>query len=261
MKTAKERQDNEHLGWSWIKNTPSWCIPLTFIAIGIVWFFRIPGTGKASALLGVGAALMPIFWEKSKKWARAIWIAMLFLLLGVEYRAIAQDRQEFANQFLNLLNEERNVLEEERGGDSYPWLIGVNPHGSGYPPQFDGTGKWALFVENSGKAPLRDVILRIQDCPREGETEASNLEKMRRQSVIQLGTLWSSEYGEYSLNFSVQPGCYAIMSSTRVTTYMEYLMLPSIDSNDSHFGVWDSHNKLVLSTFPANVHIGNLPMK
>src|ERR1700756_2681040 len=87
----------------WIQNTPSWCIPSAFITIGVEWLFRIPGTGKASALLGVGAALMPIFWEKSKKWARAIWMAMLFLLLGVEYRAIAQDRQEFANQFRSLL--------------------------------------------------------------------------------------------------------------------------------------------------------------
>jgi hypothetical protein len=64
MKEAKERQGKRR--WDWIRNTLSWCIPLTFIAIGIWWFFRIPGTGKASALLGIGAALMPIFWEKEK---------------------------------------------------------------------------------------------------------------------------------------------------------------------------------------------------
>lgn len=132
---------------------------------------------------------MPIFWEKSKKWARAIWIAMLFLLLGVEYRAIAKDRQEFANQFSNLLNDERNVLQEERGGDGYPWIFGVSPHGPGYPPQFNGTGKWALFTENSGKEPLRDVILEIQNCPaHNGETDAEVNERMRRESTIQLGT-------------------------------------------------------------------------
>ena len=183
-------------------------------------------------------------------------------MLRVEYRAITQDRQDFANQFSNLLNEERNVLKRRTRRRRLPWIFGVNPHGYGYPPQFDGTGKWALFAENSVKAPLRDVILRIQDCPFEGtDTPASQLEKQGKQSVIQLGTLWSNEYGEYSLNFPVQPGCYAIISSTRVTTYTEYLLLPSIDSNNQTFGVWDSHLKLVVSTLPTNIRLGNLPLK
>ena len=49
---------------------------------------------------------MPLFWDKVGIVARMSWIAMLFLLLAVEYRAIDKDRADFAKDEARRRQEE-----------------------------------------------------------------------------------------------------------------------------------------------------------
>jgi hypothetical protein len=74
----------------------SWLCVLALLILGIWWMFHLPTVGKGGLFLAVGATLMPLFWEKVGTIARMSWIAMLFLLLAVEYRAIDKDRADFA---------------------------------------------------------------------------------------------------------------------------------------------------------------------
>lgn len=69
---------------------------LALLLLGIWWMFHLPTVGKGGLFLAVGATLMPLFWGKVGTIARMSWIAMLFLLLAVEYRAIDKDRADFA---------------------------------------------------------------------------------------------------------------------------------------------------------------------
>ena len=73
-----------------------WLCVLALLILGIWWMFHLPTVGKGGLFLAVGATLMPLFWEKVGTIARMSWIAMLFLLLAVEYRAIDKDRADFA---------------------------------------------------------------------------------------------------------------------------------------------------------------------
>jgi hypothetical protein len=74
----------------------SWLCVLTLLLLGIWWVFHLPPVGKGGVFLAVGATLMPLFWEKIGAIARMSWIAMLFLFLAIEYRAIDKDRADFA---------------------------------------------------------------------------------------------------------------------------------------------------------------------
>jgi hypothetical protein len=51
---------------------------------------------------------MPLFWEKIGTAGKMSWIAMLFLLLGVEYRAIDKDRHDFTEADTIRRNEENH---------------------------------------------------------------------------------------------------------------------------------------------------------
>lgn len=76
----------------------SWMVVAAFLATGAWWlpYSHIPSVGKGGLLLAVGATLMPLFWEKAGVIGKMAWVAMLFLLLGVEYRAIDKDRSDAA---------------------------------------------------------------------------------------------------------------------------------------------------------------------
>lgn len=73
----------------------SWLAALGFLALGIWWMFCLPTVGKGGIVLAVGATLMPLFWEKIGAVAKMSWIAMLFLLLAVEYRAIDKEHAQY----------------------------------------------------------------------------------------------------------------------------------------------------------------------
>jgi hypothetical protein len=71
-------------------------VVLAFVSCAVWWLFYIPSVGKGGLLLAVGATLMPLFWEKVGVIGKMFWIAMLFALLAIEYRAIDKDRMDGA---------------------------------------------------------------------------------------------------------------------------------------------------------------------
>ena len=71
-------------GWLWL---------VTGVGVGIWWLYDVPSPGKGGLVLALAATLMPLVWEKIEVAGKMAWIAMLFLLLTVEYRAIDRDRQ------------------------------------------------------------------------------------------------------------------------------------------------------------------------
>jgi hypothetical protein len=75
----------------------SWVCILAFAAFGIWWNVRLPTVGKGGLFLAAVAVLMPLFWEKIGVVGKMSWVAMLFVLLAVEYRAIDKDRHDFAD--------------------------------------------------------------------------------------------------------------------------------------------------------------------
>jgi hypothetical protein len=101
----------------------SWLAVCVFWGIGLWWFpcSHLPNVGKGGILLAVGATLMPVFWERVGIVAKMPWIAMLFLLLGVEYRAIDKDKRDstdyLTSNFNKILDKENtnleNVLDQE----------------------------------------------------------------------------------------------------------------------------------------------------
>jgi hypothetical protein len=91
----------------------NWAFVLSFIAVGTWWQWHLPTAGKGGLVLAVGATLMPIFWEKVGVLGKAFWIGMLFLLLGVEYRAIDKDREDTRVAAAESL---RKLLETQQTG-------------------------------------------------------------------------------------------------------------------------------------------------
>jgi hypothetical protein len=76
------------LGWSWL------------VMGGIVavrWYLSTPTVGYGGLALAMGATLMPLIWEKVGVVCKMGWLAMLFCLLFVEYRAIDKDHKESAD--------------------------------------------------------------------------------------------------------------------------------------------------------------------
>jgi hypothetical protein len=87
----------------------SWLVLFVFLSLGIYWLFRTPNVGKGGLFLAMGATLMPLFWEKVGRAGRMSWIAMLFLLLFVESRAIDKASAESAR----AEQETRNIANQQ----------------------------------------------------------------------------------------------------------------------------------------------------
>jgi hypothetical protein len=90
----EKSSDHVRRGWKRL----SWLAVLLFLSVGVWWLFFIPTVGKGGVLLAVGATLMPLFWDKVGSVGKMFWVAMLFVLLGVEYRAIDKEQQESAHR-------------------------------------------------------------------------------------------------------------------------------------------------------------------
>jgi hypothetical protein len=80
---------------------------LPCIAVGLWWSWELPTPGKGGLLLALVATLMTLFWEKHNVILRSAWIAVLFIIFSVEYRAIDKDRRDFAAEQKNARHEER----------------------------------------------------------------------------------------------------------------------------------------------------------
>jgi hypothetical protein len=79
---------------------------LVFLPWGLWWFFNVPSTGKGGLLLALVATLMPLVWERSHVILKSAWVATLFIVFFVEYRAIDKDREDFAEQQRQARKEE-----------------------------------------------------------------------------------------------------------------------------------------------------------
>jgi hypothetical protein len=84
------------LGWIWLA---------IGFAIGIWWLFHLPSAGYGGLALAMGATLMPLVWEKVGVLCKMGWIAMLFVLLAVEYRAIDEDRRRSTDELTKKFGE------------------------------------------------------------------------------------------------------------------------------------------------------------
>ena len=84
------------LGWIWLA---------VGFAIGIWWLFHLPSAGYGGLTLAMGATLMPLVWEKVRVLCKMGWIAMLFVLLAVEYRAIDEDRRRSSDELTKKFGE------------------------------------------------------------------------------------------------------------------------------------------------------------
>jgi hypothetical protein len=84
----------------------SWASVLVLFGFGAWWMVYLPTAGIGGLFLAIGAVLMPLFWEKIGTGGKMSWIAMLFLLLAVEYRAIHKDRDDFAKAETSRRDEE-----------------------------------------------------------------------------------------------------------------------------------------------------------
>jgi len=108
--------DTKNISGVW--SAVGWVFLLGFLAVGGWWLFHIPSVGYGGVLLAVGATLMPIFWEKVGSVGKASWLAMLFLLFGVEYRAIDKEHADYAREQAYARKEERDsfkvLLESEK---------------------------------------------------------------------------------------------------------------------------------------------------
>jgi hypothetical protein len=75
-----------------------WMLVLSGLATGTWWYFHLPTAGYGGLALALGATLMPLVWEKVGVICKMAWIAMLFLLFAVEYRAIDEDKRQSARE-------------------------------------------------------------------------------------------------------------------------------------------------------------------
>jgi hypothetical protein len=89
-----------------------WVTVLLFLVVGGYWFFAIPTPGKGGLLLAVGATLMPLFWEKMRVPGKMAFVAMLFLLLAVEYRAIDKEHAEAAKAQAEVAKAQQEALKQ-----------------------------------------------------------------------------------------------------------------------------------------------------
>jgi hypothetical protein len=96
---------------------------LLFLPWSIYWVLYVPSTGKGGLLLALVATLMPLIWDRSHRIIQSVWIATLFIVFFVEYKAIDKDRADFAEQqrlarkeesdnFGKLLDQEKDNLRQ-----------------------------------------------------------------------------------------------------------------------------------------------------
>ena len=103
----------------------SWLVVIAFLARAIWWFYHTPSVGKGGVLLAVAATLLPLFWDKTQVIGKMAWIALLFVLLAVEYHAIDEDhaksvaaeklaRDTENNHFQNIVNQLTTSIEQNQ---------------------------------------------------------------------------------------------------------------------------------------------------
>ena len=112
---------DESISTKW--KTVAWLVVVAFLGVGLWWFphSHTPSVGKGGLLLAVGATLMPLFWERIGTIGKMSWVAMLFLLLAVEYRAIDKEQTDQQVAFQKIGDGFTTILTNQQ--TSFPGLI------------------------------------------------------------------------------------------------------------------------------------------
>jgi hypothetical protein len=225
----------------------SYFVPHKLSAVGFS-----PPIGVYIAVMGGLAAAVTFRKEPSSR-EKALWILAITFLTFSEIRNlyVADDKHTremgLIVSSLDLTNQGlRQTLTEARGGGGYPYVVGIGPNSAAYPPSDDGSGKWALFVQDSDIEPLQGVMLEIQECSFGNASMAVMSEKYRHRVTLQIGTVVSSKYGSHPINYSVFPGCYMITMTTRVSRFTETLKLGPLGSGKQESTVLDANNKVIV---------------
>jgi hypothetical protein len=71
-----------------------WIGIVCFLGITIWRWFDIPSVGKFGVLLAIGATLMAPYWDRLGSVGKMLCVGTMFLMLGVEYRAINKDKAD-----------------------------------------------------------------------------------------------------------------------------------------------------------------------
>ncbi len=71
-----------------------WVGIVGFLVTTIWHWFHIPSVGKFGVLLAVGATLMAPYWDRLGSVGKMLCVGTMFLMLGVEYRAINKDKAD-----------------------------------------------------------------------------------------------------------------------------------------------------------------------
>jgi hypothetical protein len=160
----------------------------------LLWFYRhLPPSGYAATTLAVVAGVMALRAEMGgrEKW---LWFGLLFAFLGVEIRAINNDRhdqnqqfhtiasgletsisqgttaitqsqQEFQstmNEMKGILTKEDNTLTQTMGGAGYPFFLPT------FPIRKDSVFPVKVFYRSPKKLPLVDVNVDVMLRPSNG---------------------------------------------------------------------------------------------
>ncbi len=94
----------------------SWGTMLVLFCYFLYWLWNTPSIGKAGVALAVGAAIMPVFWERISTFAKVTWILMMFLLLVVENRAIDKEHADQIQAIKDVGTSFKSVLDSQQTG-------------------------------------------------------------------------------------------------------------------------------------------------
>lgn len=156
-------------------------IALQLLAVAACVFIWIrPASSVAIGILGAAAAIMSI--RKMTRFEKFGWVVVVFLLLGVELRAIRVDREQHEKEVATMIQLAEDSIGTMTGGSSFCFLE-MDPRGG------------PLLFPHRGKYPLYEVDARIVDLQKvnefarqnKGTSEMANVTKL--DINIHIGTI------------------------------------------------------------------------
>jgi hypothetical protein len=174
--------------WSVPAKTPrkfsilGWLGVLFGLGVGSWWQWHLPTVGKAGLALAIGATLMPLIWEKAGVVCKMTWIAMLFVLLSVEYRAIDRDHDDAVKQQAAAFKLAKDTADDAH--QTYATVIVL--------PKMISDTRGELMAAEKKRDPAE--IARLQ-------SQLKSLERQKlleltlelREEMKQASSLWSSQ--------------------------------------------------------------------
>lgn len=193
-----------------------------------IWRWH-PPVGVWIGLLGLIGVIVPLIWDVTRisKRKKAVWTAVMFVLLGLELKSIFQDRNEHDREqgaaraeeldhFERIAKGIGTSIDQITGGDQYCWLS----------PERLPNGSNTFWLRNSGDLPLERCYVAIHDAsPVKSAADANK----------RFVPLFAKELGPVSPGTSqmistgiILPCCsYTITILTRNDSFMELIDPPT----------------------------------